>query len=422
MSSASPLPVASPGSTSKQKTIANGAAITAGFDAGAGAFVTGILMPAGWTAGGVEYARFGAALVTTGAYSTDPVTGYMGLGRTDPNYWIDYNKTYTDTPPGSAKHHFHMYGAADAVSLSTVGEMTGYYAHLDGGPNVGVSDIVESIYPGRFNGTWGVPGTLQQMRGAYAGVRIQNDGSAAHLTGNGVISLGIGLFGEAANETTGSGTIAVAEGVHGEVRNTDGGVMASGTGLYSYVRNQTNGGGITLGIGLQLKVENAGAGIATYRGIVADNTLPTGSNHRLLYFSATGPESWHRPPLAVGESTATSGSRLYVNENAPSGAAAIFRASSGSFAGDIVRIQADRAADTAFDLLTLEANGVVMLGVRGDGQLRLQAPPRFNGTNSTGAGSALLGANCPAITVAAPHTWISVVLSDGSAGFMPVWK
>ena len=47
---------------------------------------------------------------------------------------------------------------------------------------------------------------------------------------------------------------------------------------------------------------------------------------------------------------------------------------------------------------------------------------KFSITNSTGAGSALLGANSPAITLTAPYTWITVITSDGSTGYMPIWK
>lgn len=48
--------------------------------------------------------------------------------------------------------------------------------------------------------------------------------------------------------------------------------------------------------------------------------------------------------------------------------------------------------------------------------------PRFNGTNSTGAGIAAFGANSPASTLTAPYTWISVTAADGSACFIPAWK
>lgn len=48
--------------------------------------------------------------------------------------------------------------------------------------------------------------------------------------------------------------------------------------------------------------------------------------------------------------------------------------------------------------------------------------PRFCGRNATGAGSALLGANCPAGVLTAPYTWAHVTTADGSAGWIPIWK
>jgi len=42
--------------------------------------------------------------------------------------------------------------------------------------------------------------------------------------------------------------------------------------------------------------------------------------------------------------------------------------------------------------------------------------------NTTGAGSAALGANCPAITATAPYTWVRLRSGDGSVVYMPVWK
>ena len=53
---------------------------------------------------------------------------------------------------------------------------------------------------------------------------------------------------------------------------------------------------------------------------------------------------------------------------------------------------------------------------------RINGAMRFGGQNSTGAGSALLGANSPASTLTAPYTWITVITSDGSTGYIPVWK
>lgn len=43
-------------------------------------------------------------------------------------------------------------------------------------------------------------------------------------------------------------------------------------------------------------------------------------------------------------------------------------------------------------------------------------------TDGTGAGTPLLGTNCPAITLSAPYTWITAQSSDGSTVYIPAWK
>lgn len=42
--------------------------------------------------------------------------------------------------------------------------------------------------------------------------------------------------------------------------------------------------------------------------------------------------------------------------------------------------------------------------------------------NTTGAGSAALGANSPAVTNTAPYTWFTFLSSDGSTVYVPAWK
>ena len=44
------------------------------------------------------------------------------------------------------------------------------------------------------------------------------------------------------------------------------------------------------------------------------------------------------------------------------------------------------------------------------------------GNESTGAGSAALGANCPAATPTAPWRWIKIHTSDGGTAYIPAWK
>lgn len=54
--------------------------------------------------------------------------------------------------------------------------------------------------------------------------------------------------------------------------------------------------------------------------------------------------------------------------------------------------------------------------------LRITGFPKFAGTNSTGAGSALLGANSPASTLTAPYTWVACLAGDGTPCSFPIWK
>jgi hypothetical protein len=49
------------------------------------------------------------------------------------------------------------------------------------------------------------------------------------------------------------------------------------------------------------------------------------------------------------------------------------------------------------------------------GQLKFAA-------GTTGAGSAALGSNSPAVTNTAPYTWLQVTASDGSQLYVPAWK
>ncbi len=97
--------------------------------------------------------------------------------------------------------------------------------------------------------------------------------------------------------------------------------------------------------------------------------------------------------LAIGESnSAAPTSTLYVKDAT---------ASTGA-----TTVQFDIGAGQSSTSTILTLGGVV----------------RFNGQNTTGAGSASLGSNSPAVTNTAPYTWIRIVTSDGSTGYFPVWK
>jgi hypothetical protein len=46
----------------------------------------------------------------------------------------------------------------------------------------------------------------------------------------------------------------------------------------------------------------------------------------------------------------------------------------------------------------------------------------ISGNETTGGGSAALGTNSPAVTNTAPYKWLKFTTSDGSQGYIPVWK
>jgi hypothetical protein len=89
----------------------------------------------------------------------------------------------------------------------------------------------------------------------------------------------------------------------------------------------------------------------------------------------------------------------------------------GSATGQTFRI----ACNNAGGVFILETGGNEIIKTDGT-YLQFQVVPTFNTGNSTGAGTALLGSNSPAVTLTAPYTWFQVTTSDGSTGYIPVWK
>lgn len=103
--------------------------------------------------------------------------------------------------------------------------------------------------------------------------------------------------------------------------------------------------------------------------------------------------------------------RLKGNEVAGGGDAVL---ESGDSVGSDILIRVNSAAG----VLNLATNATIAQRITAAG--RIQNVLAAN--EATGGGSALLGANCPAVTVAAPFTWVRFVTSDGSDVFIPVWK
>jgi hypothetical protein len=117
--------------------------------------------------------------------------------------------------------------------------------------------------------------------------------------------------------------------------------------------------------------------------------------------------------ITVGHSGAALGK---VESRATSGAQIVAAYDASNYASTTV------SSSGAATLATTGTNASITLTPSGTGNVILSKIPRFNGTNSTGAGSSLLGANSPATTLTAPYTWISVITSDGSTAYIPCWK
>jgi hypothetical protein len=88
-------------------------------------------------------------------------------------------------------------------------------------------------------------------------------------------------------------------------------------------------------------------------------------------------------------------------------------------------IAAGRAGVAWDNLILQQGGGTVSIGNDSpdtNAKLDINGLVRFRGTNSTGAGSAALGSNSPAVTNTAPYTWVKAISSDGSTVYIPAWK
>lgn len=165
---------------------------------------------------------------------------------------------------------------------------------------------------------------------------------------------------------------------------------------------------------------------------VYDQTVTTGSTSLVVRAGAgqsgnltTWQNSSGTEIASVGSTGAiTSTTQInLLNSTSFNTAVAVSNGSSFADSQHIFRAYYDAASPTQFILGSYKVTGGTRLPLNlNDGGNVIMGIPKFVGTNSTGAGSALLGANSPASTLTAPYTWITVITSDGSTGYIPVWK
>jgi hypothetical protein len=173
----------------------------------------------------------------------------------------------------------------------------------------------------------------------------------------------------------------------------------------------------------------------------------TAQNGRLTLSMTSGGQTVH--PLIVTPASATLATQLQVANyprgigcvvTAPAGAAGFYPlqvtgydygpqfTTSQDLGRTLTVKKQSTGGGTAFQLIN-QGTGVTLdvqvgstpasaLQILANGQLKFAA----RGNEATGSGSAQLGSTCPAVTPGVPYTWEKVTTSDGSQGFIPVWK
>jgi hypothetical protein len=278
---------------------------------------------------------------------------------------------------------------------------------------------------------------------------------------------------------SGTGHVAQLVGVYGYPNNNQSGTVGEALSYRALTEN-TGTGTVTLAEGIRLEgvlVPSGATPIPTYYGLhVLDLTdmagvWGVGYQNPTLGFSlyCEGGQSFHRDPIGLGSGNnagpynglldlkpASTGRAIYVTPDAAQTADLltisdasqnpVFRVipSDGAAKVPALNIDWDEAGDLAANAVvavrpTAGATGLhvraaaaqtgellqihdnsddPLLSVTASGQLMFGCAAN----EAAGSGSAGLGANCPAVTATAPYIWEKVTTSDGSQGYMPIWK
>ena len=214
--------------------------------------------------------------------------------------------------------------------------------------------------------------------------------SATYNYGSGDVGSVNGLIGEASH--VGAGSVTTIRGGQFNASQTSA-AGAVNTLTSGYFGVSTNAVATTVK-GVSVFANLSSATISEVYGIVTSaNTGGATITTKWDVSAETGWPSRFLGKVAIGESnSAAPTSTLYVKDAT---------ASTGA-----TTVQFDIGAGQSSTSTILTLGGVI----------------RFNGQNTTGAGSASLGANSPAVTNTAPYTWIRIVTSDGSTAYIPAWK
>lgn len=313
--------------------------------------------------------------------SAPPTGGYYD---TNAGYDLSIRRTYTALPY--------------TPSAPVVNSIGGIYLHQ----SFNFGSAVASDFLSSIHGEVEVPAASSQavsyLEGLVMNVANAGSGNVSAMDGlyfsafnNGAAAGQIrGIYGGAAHFGTSNAT-SVA-GITIEGYNSSATVVTTNTGAYIYSGMGSGGGSITTEYGVRNRVDTTGT-IGTAYGYQSTRIGSTAPTTAWDISAETGFNSRILGKLAVGPANSTAPSQtLNIKDATPTtGATSV-----------LVDIGAGQSSTST--VLTL--NGVMKLA----------------GENTTGSGSASLGSNSPAVTNSAPYTWARVVTSDGSTGYIPIFK
>lgn len=362
-------------------------------------------------------------------------------------------------------------GDGSLVSATTSGSPAAYSLGQDSGGNLAIGSTLPSLVPGSSIGV-GAVGTDNVYVGYHAGhaTTTANDntgiGTLALSSQTGSGAGGNVAVGSAALKalTTGSSNVAVGftalqsaidvmdcvavgryalqSNVHG-LNNTAVGSGALGLGGADVGNDNTAvgmdaGSKVTTGsqntyVGMHAGANNLIAQNETAVGWHALENSNTGSNTAVGSFAGNGVTTGTQNTfmgLNAGQSIVTSGSNVVVGGNA--GRTGTTDVANMTLLGHNTQ-GSGRYGIAIGESAAITASGAVAIGTDHTGAAASSAVQDqiTLGTashqvkisnNATGAGSAALGANCPAVTATAPYTWFKMTSNDGSTVYVPAWK
>jgi hypothetical protein len=295
-------------------------------------------------------------------------------------------------------------GPAGSSQSTCIGYQAGT-ADAGSGQNVYIGYQAAVSLPGQQNviiGYQAEPATTTVNGTVEIGFAVNSHAFSGVSIGSNVSSYGGVCIGSSSSNTSGQ---AVAIGFLAKAAAGTNGCVSVGNEA-----GQSSSGNDTTLLGAYAGVSNTATG-AVCIGAAAGRSNTSGVNTMVGYQSGyTGTSGANATTTGTGQTLlgSSTGSSIALATQLNYITCLGYGVTAG--ASGVVAIGTDHTGTAA----TSSTQDVIALGTSSH-QVQLSK-------NTTGAGSALLGTNCPAVTATAPYTWITMMAGDGSTVYVPCWK